>query len=111
MLAHAEVVDGAPDHDLSRAAGRMQERAGKLPGDPFELGELTVAALAPQPREGVREVFIIVHDPSPERSVRRSHDDDQVCLPAPSSIACAGLLHLGGSYRMVSPTAPAPALL
>jgi hypothetical protein len=36
LVAHAQVVAGAPDHDVTRAARRMPDRTGKTPGDPLE---------------------------------------------------------------------------
>src|SRR4051812_18808119 len=45
------------------AVGRMPERSGKLPGDPFDLCEDTIAVFVSKPRQGIREVVIIVHRP------------------------------------------------
>ena len=53
MLAHAEIVVGAP-HDRRRAgpAGECQIARGKPPGQPLEVGENPIAPLVPQAGQG-----------------------------------------------------------
>ena len=52
MLAHAEIVVGTPDHDIARALRRVPDRVREAAGDPFEVGENTVAPLVMQAVEG-----------------------------------------------------------
>jgi len=52
MLAHAEIVVGAPDHDIACSLGRVPHRMGKPARDPFEIGENPVAPLVMQAAEG-----------------------------------------------------------
>ena len=52
VLAHAEIVVGAPDDDLARALRRMPDGLGKAPGNALEIREYAVAALVMQARQG-----------------------------------------------------------
>jgi hypothetical protein len=61
MLPHAEIVVGAPDHDLTRAGGRVPNSVGKAPGDALEIGKDPIAALVAQTVEGRREKLIVIH--------------------------------------------------
>ena len=61
MLAHAEIVVGAPDHDLARPARRMPDGVRKPAGDAFEVGENPVAALVAQTVQGVGEKRVVIH--------------------------------------------------
>ena len=45
MLAHAEIVVGAPDHDVLRALRRMPDRMRKAAGDALEIGKNAIAPL------------------------------------------------------------------
>src|ERR1700681_4529400 len=45
MLAHPQVVVGAPDHDVAGAARRMPNRARKAPGVPLDISKHPVATL------------------------------------------------------------------
>src|SRR5262245_12045872 len=61
MLAHAEIVVGAPDHDIARALRRVPDRMRKTACDTFEVGENTVAALFMQAIEGGTEKLAVIH--------------------------------------------------
>ena len=61
MLAHAEVVVGAPDHDVARPLRGVPDGVRKSACDTLQLGEHPVAALVVQPAEGVGEERLVVH--------------------------------------------------
>ena len=59
VLAHAEIVVGAPDGDLL-LLGPVVGGAGEAPGLALEIGEDAVAAFGPQRVEfGLEEAFIV----------------------------------------------------
>ena len=60
VLAHAEIVVRAPDHDVLRPVRRMPHRMRKAPGDAFEVGKHAVAPLAMQPVERAGEIAAII---------------------------------------------------
>ncbi len=62
VLAHAEVVVRAPDHDVLRTLRRMPHRIGKPAGDPLEIGKHPVTPLAPQLRQSVRKICTVIHE-------------------------------------------------
>ena len=62
MLAHAEIVVRAPDHDILRPVRRMPDRMRKAASDPLEVGKDPVASLAPQPGKGVGKISIVIHE-------------------------------------------------
>ncbi len=45
VLAHAEIVVGAPHDDVARPLRRVPDRAREASGEPLEIGEHPVAAL------------------------------------------------------------------
>ena len=61
VLAHAEIVVGAPDHDVALAFRRVPDRMRKAACDPFEVGEHPVAPLVMQAVEGGGEEFAVIH--------------------------------------------------
>src|SRR5437868_9942557 len=61
VLAHAEIVVGAPDHDIPATLRRMPDRVREAAGDPFEVGENAVAPLVMQAVEGGTEKFAVIH--------------------------------------------------
>jgi hypothetical protein len=61
MLAHAEIVVGAPDHDIARALRRVPHRMREPARDPLEIGKNAVAPLVMQAIEGVLEKLAIIH--------------------------------------------------
>ncbi len=61
MLAHAEIVVGAPHDDLARPLRRMPDRVREAAGDALEIRKYAVAALVMQARQGVREKSRVVH--------------------------------------------------
>ena len=68
MLAHAEIVVGAPDGDLARVVGRVAiEGARKPPGDALEVGKDAVALLLAKRVDGILEESAIVHEQVPQQ--------------------------------------------
>ena len=67
VLAHAEIVVGAPDHDVARPLRRMPGRVREPAGDPFQVGEDAVAPLVMQAAEGGSEVLAVIHRENLER--------------------------------------------
>src|SRR5690242_3567650 len=61
MLAHAEIVVGAPDHDIARPLRGVPNRMREPAGDAFEIGEDAVAALVMEAAEGVIEELAVIH--------------------------------------------------
>ena len=59
MLAHAEVVVGAPDRHLDRALGPVPGGARKVPAVALEIGEDPVAALRAESGEGVAQGLLV----------------------------------------------------
>jgi hypothetical protein len=62
VLAHAEIVVGAPDRDLADAVITVMEGAREVPGAPFEIRKDPVAALRVEAVELATEERFIVHD-------------------------------------------------
>jgi hypothetical protein len=61
VLAHAEIVVGAPDRDRALAAGGVLGGDGEGAGDPFKVGEDAVIALSVQGVELAAEKSFVVH--------------------------------------------------
>src|SRR5262249_25626908 len=61
VLAHAEVIVRAPDHDRARAVWGMPSRMGKAPGDALEIGKHAVAPFLVQAGKRGRKEMIIGH--------------------------------------------------
>ena len=61
MLAHSEIIVGAPDHDVVRALRRMPDGVGKPARDAFQIGKNPVAPLVMQAAEGDTEVLAVIH--------------------------------------------------
>jgi hypothetical protein len=61
MLAHAEIVVGAPDHDIALALRRVPHRMRKPARDALEIGKDAVAPFVMQAIEGVLEKLAIIH--------------------------------------------------
>src|ERR1700730_2881562 len=61
MLPHAEIVVGAPDHDVAGPVRGMPGGVGKSAGDPLEVRENPVAPLVVQAAEGGAEEFAVIH--------------------------------------------------
>src|SRR5215467_13232252 len=60
MLAHAEIVVRAPDHDTFRPLRRMPNRMRKTSGNALQIGEYAVAPFGPQPRQRPGEIAVII---------------------------------------------------
>ena len=60
MLAHAEIVVGAPDHDRLRAVGRMPNGVRKTAGNALKIGEHAVAPLGMQPAQRIGKKAVVV---------------------------------------------------
>src|SRR6185312_2096728 len=61
MLRHAEIVVGAPDHDIARTLRGVPHSVGETSGNAFEVGEDAIAALIAQSGEGGREKTVVIH--------------------------------------------------
>ena len=61
VLAHAQVVIRAPDHDRARPLWRMPGRMRKSPRDALEIGKHTVAPFLLQARKRGEKEMIIGH--------------------------------------------------
>ena len=61
VLAHAEIVVGAPDHDVARPVRGMPHRVREPARDPLEIGENPVAPLVMQAVEGGAEELAVIH--------------------------------------------------
>src|SRR3954466_15482781 len=61
VLAHAEIVVGAPDHDVARALRGVPDRMRKPARDALEIGENPVAPLVMQAVEGGTEKLAVIH--------------------------------------------------
>src|SRR5271165_3976523 len=62
MLAHAEIIVGAPHRYLAAAALGVVHRPREMPGSAFEIGKDAVASLAPQLTELSLEKAFVIHD-------------------------------------------------
>src|SRR5665811_2264084 len=69
VLPHAEIVVGAPDHDVARAHRGMPHRVREPAGDALEIGENPVAPLVMQAVEGGTEKLAVIHRKTWKRSV------------------------------------------
>src|SRR5690349_19565114 len=70
VLAHAEIVVRAPDHDIARTLGRMPDGMRKPSGDPLEIGENPVAPLIMEATKGGTEILAVVHRKSRQFDAR-----------------------------------------
>ena len=61
MLAHAEIVVGAPDHDIALAFRRMPGSVREPARDPLEIGKDPIAPLVMQAIEGGTEELAVIH--------------------------------------------------
>jgi hypothetical protein len=61
VLAHAEIIVGAPDHDIAGAVGAVPFRAWKAAGMALKVGEYPIAALVVQFRQSFGEIGLIIH--------------------------------------------------
>src|SRR5882672_3009506 len=70
VLAHAEIVVGAPDHDIAATLRRVPDRMRETARDPLEIGENAVAPLIMQAAEGGAEEFAVIHHKTWNRTGR-----------------------------------------
>src|ERR1043166_8076925 len=61
MLAHAEVVVGAPDHDIALAFRGVPDRMREPAGNALEIGKHPVAPLVMQAVESIVEKLAVIH--------------------------------------------------
>ena len=61
VLAHAEIVVGAPHRDRARAVRGMPDRLGIAAGQPLDIGKNAVAPLGLEAIEGRLEEVLIIH--------------------------------------------------
>src|SRR5208282_1102171 len=62
MLAHAEIVVRAPDHDVLRTIRCMPDRVREAAGDALEIGKDAIAPLGVQPRQGTGKIITVIHE-------------------------------------------------
>jgi hypothetical protein len=74
MLAHAEIIVRAPDHDIARTVGGMPFGVRKAAGVALEIGKHPIAAFIPQAGQCMRKVGLVIH---------RSHPRWRPMLDAP----------------------------
>jgi hypothetical protein len=65
VLAHAEIVVGAPDGDLGLAVAAVTGGARKGAGLALQVGEDPVVALVAQAGELILKEGLVVHVPAP----------------------------------------------
>ena len=63
VLAHAEIVVGAPYRHLATAVAAIVHRPREMPGPAFEIGKDAIASLAPQFTQLPLEKSLVIHDP------------------------------------------------
>ena len=61
VLAHAEIVVGAPDDDLAGLVPVPPQRVGEAPGDALQIGEDAIAPLGMERGDRLGEDRLIVH--------------------------------------------------
>src|SRR3954464_8049605 len=61
VLSHAEIVVGAPDHDVARAARRMPDRVREPAGDALEIRKNPVTPLVMKTAQGGTEILAVIH--------------------------------------------------
>ena len=61
VLAHAEIIVRAPDHDVTAPLGGMPERVRETAGDALEVDENPIAPLLAQLLQRGREICLVVH--------------------------------------------------
>src|SRR5450759_2013865 len=69
VLPHAEIVVGAPDHDVARPLRGMPRGVREPARNPLEIGENPVAPLVMQAVEGGTEELAVIHRKTWKRSV------------------------------------------
>src|SRR6185312_10048118 len=65
VLAHAEIVVGAPHHDAALALRGMPGGERETAGDTLKIGEYAIAAFVTQPDQGIVEELIVIHTKNP----------------------------------------------
>src|SRR6516162_8046075 len=65
ILAHAQVIVGAPDHHVARPLRRMPNRVWEAIGDTLEIGKDAIATLRLQACQGITEIAVVVHTTPP----------------------------------------------
>src|SRR3954467_5576008 len=61
VLAHAEIVVGAPDHDVALALRRVPDRMREPARDPLKIGKNPIPPLLMQGTEGALEKLGVIH--------------------------------------------------
>ena len=62
VLAHAEIVVGAPDDDLARLVARTPDGVGEAAGDALEVGEDAIAPLGVERGDRLGENRLVIHE-------------------------------------------------
>src|SRR5215469_3576002 len=88
VLAHAEIIVRAPDHDLLRSIRRMPDGVGKTPGDALEVGKHAVAPFLVQAGKCGEKEMIIGHMAKSSSSLYSPIGGCRHSLPGPSTCEC-----------------------
>src|SRR5215472_17153150 len=75
MLAHAEIIVGAPDHDVARPLRGMPDRVRIAAGDALEVGEHAIAPFLMKATKGGIEELTVIH-----RKTRRVREGTEAAL-------------------------------
>ena len=65
VLAHAQIVVGAPHDDVTGAVGGMPNGARKAPGQTFQVGKNPIAPLVLEPGESAGKKHVVIHENLP----------------------------------------------
>ncbi len=65
VLAHAEIIVRAPDHDVARTRRAVPDGTGKTSRQPFKIGKHPVAAFVVQPFQRLIEETLVIHSSGP----------------------------------------------
>ena len=66
VLAHTEVVVGAPNDDIARALWRMPHPIGKMAGKALQIGKDAITPLTAQSGDRIGKKVVIVHGAPPK---------------------------------------------
>src|SRR6478672_11792411 len=61
VLTHSQVIIGAPDDHVARPMRGVPDRAREAAGKPLQIGEDSIAALIPEPGEGIGKIGVVIH--------------------------------------------------
>src|SRR4029077_18261418 len=100
MLAHAEIVVRAPDHNILRPLRRMPNSVWEAAGDPLQLGKHPVAAFVMQLPKRIGKICVVIHELPrlggsscfPFASVKNlpATSSEETIVPCPDAFRCFG---------------------